>query len=113
MRKLQWDVQSASQPGVYYHITFDPALTDPSAWTCTCPDYKFRSTRCKHILGVKVSNLRGLPTRELTEVRTATVCNVPMSEVGSMMIKFDQIFANLRFEYDSTTYTLTVTGDLR
>jgi hypothetical protein len=41
--------RSQTRPGVEYSVT----LSDDRSWTCTCPNYTYRRTECKHILKVR------------------------------------------------------------
>jgi superfamily II DNA or RNA helicase len=40
-------IMSSKQRGKFYDI-------DPQNKTCSCPDYKFRQTKCKHILATEL-----------------------------------------------------------
>lgn len=42
-------VSSESTPGAFYRVTMNRDGHGPYIWTCTCPDFKHRKERCKHI----------------------------------------------------------------
>ena len=43
---LEYLVQSQRQDGVYYSVSL-------ANGSCSCPDYLFRHSECKHIMAVK------------------------------------------------------------
>jgi hypothetical protein len=48
----RYEVESESEPGRTYHVTFRPEDTGEAGATCECADFLYRGIPCKHLFAV-------------------------------------------------------------
>lgn len=72
INKLHYKVKSQSEPKVWYDVVKEYGQNlggrEDGKWTCSCPDFTFRSVICKHIYSVNFSKeLRKVVSEDIAQ----------------------------------------------